>query len=538
LRQLVAAALAVPVVIAVYLGSLVRRSRAARALGALVVVAALSAGGPSPVETPATVATAPHRPVPVTAAELTTTLTTDQPLDGPVTIAFSTPMDRTSVAASIRVDPPTEVRLTWDAGDRELTITPVGGWAPDAIHTVTVEEGALAETGRPLTDPVRAAFLTRTLVAGRIAPGRVVDDRMAVDAGFSLAFQRPVDVASVAAALTISPPVAGSLEVAPATDGGSRLLFVPTAPLLADTRYVVSVRGARAIDGTPLEPLTLEAVTAPAPTVVRFRPRADADDVSRGSAISVRFSESMDRAATRAALAVTVGGAALDGRISFAEDDTVVVFEPDSPLPYGKTVVITVSTDALSDAGTPLAAEATASFTVEPKPAPAPTSRPSTPSSGGGSAGSGSWTAVERYYLGLMNCTRTGGWVSSSGSCTSPGGRDVAPLILHTGISNKVARPYAKLLATRGECSHFIGGNPGDRLRRAGYTSYRWAENLGCRSGDAKKAVLGSHLHFQSEKSYNGGHYVNMMSTKYSHAGIGVWVASGRVRLVVDFYHP
>ena len=28
---------------------------------------------------------------------------------------------------------------------------------------------------------------------------------------------------------------------------------------------------------------------------------------------------------------------------------------------------------------------------------------------GGGSVGGGSWAAVEHYYLGLMNCTRTGG---------------------------------------------------------------------------------------------------------------------------------
>ncbi len=58
------------------------------------------------------------------------------------------------------------------------------------------------------------------------------------------------------------------------------------------------------------------------------------------------------------------------------------------------------------------------------------------------------------------------------------------PLKLDSGISSKVARPYAKKLATGNMCSHFIGGNPGDRLRAAGYTSYRWAENLGCRSGD------------------------------------------------------
>jgi len=139
-----------------------------------------------------------------------------------------------------------------------------------------------------------------------------------------------------------------------------------------------------------------------------------------------------------------------------------------------------------------------------------------------------------------MNCTRTGGLVTATGACSSPGGRDVAPLKLSSGISTKVSRPYAKLLATRGECSHFIGGNPGDRLRRAGYTNYTWAENLGCRSGDPRDAVLASHRFFQSERSWSplGGHYVNLMNRKYDRVGIGVWVSHGRVRLVVDFYHP
>jgi uncharacterized protein YkwD len=147
---------------------------------------------------------------------------------------------------------------------------------------------------------------------------------------------------------------------------------------------------------------------------------------------------------------------------------------------------------------------------------------------------------VERYYLGLMNCTRTGGTVTSTGSCSSPGGRDVAPLKLDAGISSKVSRPYAKKLAVGNMCTHFSGGNPGDRLRRAGYNSYRWAENLGCRSGNPFSAVLASHRYFQSERSWSplGGHYVNLMNAKYDRAGIGVWVSSRRVRLVIDFYHP
>jgi len=137
-----------------------------------------------------------------------------------------------------------------------------------------------------------------------------------------------------------------------------------------------------------------------------------------------------------------------------------------------------------------------------------------------------------------MNCTRTGGWVTSGGACSSPGGRGVAPLWIDSRISSRVTRPYARLLATRGACSHFIGGNPGNRLARAGFLSYRWAENIGCRSGNPSSAVLGSHLFFQSERPYSGGHYVNLMNAGYDRVGVGVWVSGGQVRLVVDFYHP
>ncbi|MGZ8438982.1 MAG: CAP domain-containing protein, partial [Candidatus Limnocylindrales bacterium] len=273
----------------------------------------------------------------------------------------------------------------------------------------------------------------------------------------------------------------------------------------------------------------------------RFRPREDAQDAARDAAISVRFTEAMDRQATAKAFSVKIGGKAIKGTSSWAESDTVLVFDPAAALPYAAAVVATVDITARSATGAPMVRSVRAIFnTVErPRPtaaAPAATS----PGSGGGGAavGGGSWGAVESYYLRLMNCTRTGGTVTSSGDCSSPGGRNVAALTLDSGISSRVARPYAKLLATNGTCSHFIGGNPGNRLARAGYTSYRWAENLGCRSGNPNSAVLGSHLYFQSEKSYNGGHYVNLMNPAYDRVGIGVWVSSGRVRLVVDFYHP
>ena len=151
------------------------------------------------------------------------------------------------------------------------------------------------------------------------------------------------------------------------------------------------------------------------------------------------------------------------------------------------------------------------------------------------------WYSIERYYLGLVNCTRTGGWVQSDGSCKGYGtGRYsayVAPIRHSSGMSDLVSRPYAKLMATKNICTHFYGGTPLDRMRRAGYSSIRnWGENIGCRTASyARTAVLASHLFFQSEKSTNGGHWRNMKNPAFHWVGIGVWKYGTQVRLVVDF---
>jgi hypothetical protein len=152
------------------------------------------------------------------------------------------------------------------------------------------------------------------------------------------------------------------------------------------------------------------------------------------------------------------------------------------------------------------------------------------------------WYSTERYYLGLVNCTRTGGWVLSDGTCKGYGSGHysayVAPITYLWGLSDKVSRPYAKVLVTKAMCTHFLNGGPGDRLRAAGYTRWAWGENIGCRDGyaTAKSAVLASHLHFQAEKSTNGGHWKNIKNPRYHWIGIGIWRSSTRTRLVTDFY--
>jgi hypothetical protein len=152
------------------------------------------------------------------------------------------------------------------------------------------------------------------------------------------------------------------------------------------------------------------------------------------------------------------------------------------------------------------------------------------------------WYSVEQYYMGLANCTRTGGWVLTDGTCRGYGSGHysgyVAPFRISTFISDRDSRPYAKLLATRGICSHTADGDPGYRLRRIGLTRWTWGENIGCRDGyaSAKAAVLASHLVFQSERAANGGHWKNLKNARYALIGIGIWRYGSRTRLVTDFY--
>jgi uncharacterized protein YkwD len=546
LRKLAAAALALPVVAFLFVPMLVRRSVTARIVLAIVLSGLLGLGAIGISRPLGIAATPPSKPVPLTSAAFRTDLRVHQSPSAAVQIAFSTAMESGSVESSLRVEPPTSIDLAWNADRTLLTVSPRFGWRTGTYHTITVAQGALAATGRPLTAPVRAVFLTRPATAGSIAPTREAGDRVGLDTAFVLAFDRPVDVATLRGALVARPALAGTLEPLGRRTESNRFVFTPAKPLASDSRYELSISGAvRDMDGAALaNAATVVVRTVAAPNVVRFRPRLETIGVERTANLSVRFTQPMNRATTAKAFSVSVGGKAVAGKLSFFENDTVLAFDPASALPYDQTIMMRVASSATSATGVALANDITGTFTTAAKPSArtirttAPTTTTTvTPPAG---AGAGTWTAVEAYYLDLMNCTRTGGIVTAGGLCSSPGGRSVAPLALDAGISAKVSRPYAKLLATRNLCSHFASGGPANRLRRAGYTSYNWAENLGCRSGNPAAAVLGSHLFFQAERASSpvGGHYRNLMNAKYDRVGIGVWVSGGRVRLVVDFYHP
>jgi len=552
LRKLGATLLALPVFALVYLVLAIRsagRFRAAGFVGAAGLIALVLMAGARPAPSTATPPTAAR----MVGAQLLDAVVTGHALKAPFEIGFGAPMDAASVAAALRISPDAAVSYSWDAGGKTLTLSPVGAWAPDTLYTITVDTSARAADGGALGATVRAVVLTERAGTATMSATKVVGGRVAADTAFAIRLDRSVSVAAVQAALQVDPAVPGAVTAGP---GAGDYVFTPDGPLKADTAYRLTLSGLVDSEGIAFATTpSVQVRTLTAPGVVRFRPLDGAKAQTRDSVLSVRFTAAMDRRTTAAAFSVTAAGKAVAGAISWAEANHVLVFTPAATLPYSAKVTLAVGATATSATGMPVAGPVSGSFTVAAKPAAAPpaaktksatttntttASKPIPHPSGTGGSGSvsASWYSVETYYLKLMNCTRTGGWVTSTGACSSPGGRNVAPLQLSAGISNTVSRPYATYLATHNLCNHFYDGTPGDRLRRAGYTSYNWAENIGCEDISPYQSVLGSHLFFQSEKPYNGGHYVNLMNSLYTECGIGVWVAGGRTRLVIDFYRP
>ena len=444
-------------------------------VGGLVALGALGLLSP-----PGTTATKPLPAiVPLSQAAFTTTIAAGQELDAPVELAFSGPMDQTSVAASLDVQPATRVRLTWDPTGSRVTVDPASRWQPGAYYTITVRAGALGASGRPMAKPARAVFLTRDATTVRIAATALSGNVAAVSTGFTISFDRPVAIGAVRKALAIEPAVRGALNVVASAPGTSTYVFTPSEVLATETPYSVGLGPLLDASGAPVaETPAFTVTTTSAPAVVRFRPMSNTASAERGSVLSVRFTESMDRRSTKRACG-------RHGQRPAGRRHRVVRREGLGPrVPAGLAAAVRGRRRDARQGHRPIGGRRPArgrrgasasrsrrsprSRPAAPRRDAAARSRAAAPAAA--RVGGGSWGAVETYYLRLMNCTRTGGWVTSARQLQSARAAATStPLWLDSGdLVEGLAAVRQATSRRNDQCNHFIGGNPGDRLRARG----------------------------------------------------------------------
>jgi Bacterial Ig-like domain len=313
----------------------------------------------------------------------------------------------------------------------------------------------------------------------------------------------------------------------------------PNDQLLSNASYRVTFNvgqgGTAATDavGAALLPVTpLQVTTMSAPGVLRFLPRDGTSTYDTNSPISVRFTAAMDTKSAAAAFTVTDDGAPVLGSKHWSEGNTVLTLSPRGSFGVGSTIKATVTSAARAAGGLHLAETVSATFTVSKRPA-VKIGYSASPTK------SSPWHGSEVYYMALMNCTRTGGWVTKSGACSSVTHHTLPAqgyVRLNADISNRVARPYAKYMADNRLLSHTLRGtNPHTRMCAAGYCGASWAENIASPSSAGTGGMIQIEVFYQNESWCRCEHYLTIMNPHFHQAGVGVWF-SRSVRVAIDYY--
>ncbi len=211
------------------------------------------------------------------------------PLDGPLTLYFNQPMQRTSVEAALRLTPTQPGSFTWQ-DDATLVFSPSRPLSPESEVVLTLDTGAKAANGLALLQPVSLQYRT----AGYLHLAQALPEPGAYDVDPSSAvvvtFNRPV------VALGGEPgegPAAFSIEPQPQGRGEwintSTYAFYPDPPLEGGRTYNIRLNeDLHSLDGSPLEsvdePLRpaneWSFITAP-PRVASFAPASMTRATSR-----------------------------------------------------------------------------------------------------------------------------------------------------------------------------------------------------------------------------------------------------------------
>jgi uncharacterized protein YkwD len=543
-RKIAAAAVAIPFIVLISFTSLIRRTSPSRALAAgptqLILVGAAVAVlvGGMLLGLPAkqVAGGAPPTFAPLAPQAQGSRGDSSLPLYVPFQVQFTKPMNENTVESSLSITPQANLKFLWDATAQQLSIEPDPHWAPDTTYSVDITRAATDQEGLSLATEIHTSFQSGAPTTGQIVATQASGDQTSPLTAFQLTFTRPVKLSTVLLRFAISPQVPVTIVGDDPTDAASIVFtMTPKSQLASNTAYLITMAGGGTDSaGAALQPVAaLKISTMATPSVVRFRPQDGSITYDNNQPVSVRFTMAMDEKSTAAAFSVTVNGRAVAGSTYWAEGDTVLVLTPRYSFAIGSTVVARVSTAARSATGLHLSKAASATFKVS-KP------RSTAISYGGVASASSPWHASELYYLKLMNCTRTGGWVTSSGACSSETHHTLpaqSALSLNASISNKVSRPYAKYMADRRLLDHYLyGSTPHSRLCAAGYCGASWGENIASPSSSGKAGMIAVEIFYQNEYWCRCEHYYNIMDPYFHQVGIGVWVSKGVVRVSIDFY--
>jgi hypothetical protein len=237
--------------------------------------------------------------------------------------------------------------------------SPTAGLAPSTRYDVRVAAGLADQTGGTLPQEFAWRFETITPQVLDVQPA---GDYVAPDAAITVAFNQPMDAASLQNALIIRP--AGTDAALPGTlrvDGASAT-FTPDAPLDRGATYQVVVTvAARSANGQPISSASTATFrAAPLPSLAGSNPARNQQDAEPGGSVQLSFAAPMEWGSVLQNLAITP--APSEYFTSTTDTDLYLYF----PLAPETDYRITVGPNATDAFGVPLGVEEVVAFRTAP----------------------------------------------------------------------------------------------------------------------------------------------------------------------------
>jgi hypothetical protein len=339
-------------------------------------------------ETSSSAITVPDITAPTVSATTPAANATGIALSATVSATFSEPLDATTVNGTtffVKTQGGTLIpaTVTYNAATRTALLAPAAPLPNASPLSATITTGIKDVPGNKLAADFTFSFTTRdevppTVVASSPANGAAgVQPNSPITVTFSEAMDAStITAANVTLKLTSNASVvSGTVAYNPATLTAT---FTPSASLAFGTGYTLAVStGAQDASGNALAAgfssafTTAGAPDTTPPSVLSITPANGAAGVSVNTAVSVQFSEAMDPLTINGntiSLVLASNSSPVSGIVSYSQATNTATFTPSVALSFATSYLASVTTGAKDQAGNPLIAAATATFTTASAP--------------------------------------------------------------------------------------------------------------------------------------------------------------------------
>lgn len=277
------------------------------------------------------------------------------PLEGPITLFFNQPMDRSSVEAALRSQLQQQLTFSW-TDDSTVVVYLSKSLTPETELAINLGSDVHSAQGTPLMQPISLSYRA----AGYLRLSQILPEKNSVDidpsSAIVTAFNRPIvplgsDPASLPSAFTLEPVAQGRGEWL----NTSTFIFYPEPSLEGGESYTVHLNSdLKSTTGGPLQDIQTWSFTTALPRLLSMAPETEIP-WPLDAGVILTFNQPMDPASVEANFSlVDSSGNPVLGKGSWDEDSTIFTFTPTSLLPRNASFTVRLNGQAQARGGTPL----------------------------------------------------------------------------------------------------------------------------------------------------------------------------------------